>query len=683
MQKIIFATFFLFLQLLPIEAMATVRSCILDGGGSVAERVCNVEEAVGEIRTLYQNMGIRSDTAILSGPGRAGAMACTTPMYGCTNPDVPSTCTPTALNSETWDASLARYVPVAPTARVSLELRPSRGEHLYGGDAQAFHDRCLFDSDSPPASPIPVCHFWNLNHGAPEGSLFYREESAPQAYMSNDLLREKANHCQTFRFVTHTCHGGQLSQLIYDENRRVIPGRCGVSAMPPGYTAPGYNSISTGDAASGLDVTSTRFTRTTGRAVSSNGTGWPAETHYPLIESLASASSNSRGGSLDFLMRGVSASSALDSDGNVPPHTLQRLQPYATSDFFLADQLGNLMTATNEAQSEMTVPLEAQRLEVIDRATTGMGAIEALVNRCYLSDRNNAVLTDILTLAQVSILQLSDQTLTDEEKTRAERDLRGELDRFVYSQQILCMAVDGERPLEGIDLEHASQAEVVGAVLQRSLDFAGAISRCNAEESYEQFRRERAQKLARYQTLRTEAQALNARAASICANISQTRVSPTYIRGSYRLPSESCTAGNVDNYVEQAMLHSMRGGICNDDMVLIRPQPGVAYDIDRILGGCRNPGPRYNQLRNLLLLRNEFLGVKTQATAKQQELDQFTGQFEQWLGEKNHYRRYEDAKMRFSQVLKLYKDGSREQVQDYLNLRDCETAPMDGNVVSN
>lgn len=671
----------LLLLLFNSTTYAIVRSCILDGGGPISDRVCNVEEAVDSIRSIYTNMGVQARTSILTGPGRRGAMACTTQMLGCTNPDNPATCTPGALDSETWDAQLGRYRPVPATAQVSLELRARRGESLRSADQQSFHENCLFNSDNPPQQKIPVCHFWNLNHGSPQGSLFYRQDNAPQTYMTNDMLRSKADHCQTFRFVTHSCYGGQLSRLIYGADGRVLPGRCGVSAMPPGYTAPGYATAQAGGP-EGHRVSRRRFSAG-GRQHTTQAVGWPAQTHYPLLEAFQEDSADSQ--SFDDVMRGLANKSNIVSDDSESMHSLQRLQPYATSDFYLADQLGNSMTGTEEENSHLTVPLERQRSEIIARVIGILDPIAQRVNQCYLRDRSLANMGDILTLANTSLTQLSTQNLTSEEIRKIEQDLTGELDRFTLSQQILCLAVDGERPVEGADTATSMTPELLNAVLERSMDIGGAMNRCNAEDSYNRFVRERKAKLRQYEQLKSQAEGLQRTSTNLCRRIAvSVRVHERYLGRGYRSPDQSCNIANVDNYIREAIEHSLGGRICESPQAMVfsgfnadRP-----YNIREVLNRCHIPGPNMPRLQRLLEARNEYQAIHSQVSSKQQELDRHIASFEQWLAEKNHYRKYEDAKMRFSQVIQLYQNGSREQIQDYLTLRECETAPIDSNIVS-
>jgi hypothetical protein len=224
-------------------ASPPVSACVLDGGGTTEERACGIERATFMIGQTYKFLGANTKFQILTGEGVPGKTSCRTPLTECRNAKDAGSCGPGIVMQQQYDAKVGIVeTPVMVDHKLGLTNPPWP---ISSATSDSFDRNCLFDSSHPPSPPLPVCNFWNLNHGGVNGSEFYqpsggtaaRSPAASQA-LDADRLATKAAGCSTFRFVTQACYGAQLSRVIYGKDGRVVEGRCGMSSAPPGYHRP-------------------------------------------------------------------------------------------------------------------------------------------------------------------------------------------------------------------------------------------------------------------------------------------------------------------------------------------------------------------------------------------------------------------------------------------------------------
>ena len=221
MQKYYYLIFILCFSSL---AQARIRTCLLDGGQDRTQRLCSSERWVERIRSVYGNR--TSDPAQYSEQ-----------LYSGDGTDDGPDCQYNGLYTRD-------LTPVRRTVQVNTSLtRANRGSVV---------DRATQDNANScfsQAGRNDICHFWSANHGFAD-----REGNGPQfgsprsvislmspgisrhrlaggGYSQSEMRSTMDNaNCGSQRYVLNNCYSGGMHEVIFGENKRVIPGRCGVSS---------------------------------------------------------------------------------------------------------------------------------------------------------------------------------------------------------------------------------------------------------------------------------------------------------------------------------------------------------------------------------------------------------------------------------------------------------------------
>ena len=206
-------------------ARATVRSCVLDGGGAPDRRFCGIERYLSKVRSVYSSLDTLSES-VFSADGPAGATpnCVLKPVY--TSPD---TFTP---DTKSYDVT---QVPGTST------FPPAEGRQYFPAHKNDLTSSCW--KGKAGDKPVDVCHFWGMNHGdTADGESYMTLTNKPgmsrdqeQKFNGDDfraLMDNNASSCGSFRFVTNNCNSGGMMKAIYDKDGKLIPNRCGSASTP-------------------------------------------------------------------------------------------------------------------------------------------------------------------------------------------------------------------------------------------------------------------------------------------------------------------------------------------------------------------------------------------------------------------------------------------------------------------
>ncbi|MGK5086619.1 hypothetical protein WDW86_03605 [Bdellovibrionota bacterium FG-2] len=609
---------------------AGVSACVLDGGGTIAQRTCGADRAVKKIHEVYTASGTQEKLQILSGPGLGnGDPECSAPLMR----DDDLRRGPVAVQKAEYNSKTDGY----EMKDVSVKRGVSFGKlgPPFSGTPESFDKNCFFDSARPPRPKLEVCHFWNINHGAPEGSVFFtpNKDQDPK-FLSPETLSKKAEGCETFRFVTNACYGAQLSKVILDKNGRVIAGRCGMSASPPGFQSEGTSTLSPERAIEVKD----QFKgpgRLHQRAVAAK----PLDNDYPLIEQFSSHAAEKRKGQkfAKFSLDGVYSNASVEQDGSL----LLGHQPYLTSDFFLGHTLGNEFKNAQSTDNSLYSPMEADRVKLIEKVTAPhQQDIDGVICRDKNRDFGNisAFMKDVLSATE-------GKSLSPSEKQWMETELHNEVARLRAAASLTCYRDNSIKVAMQMksDLSEKRPSFLVEQEQGMKIHELASKMDCNVEGSYQEFSKERTELIENLKSKEAASARQRGKLEEVCQG----------------MPVAPCAVSAI----EAAIRDAIRRG----------------KDFCAGTAGCASGPDNLMRLRDRLVDRLQ--AVSKAATEAEKDEANTAARLDGFLKGDFHFRQYENAKMRFAQVVQLMKKGTSEQLQDYKVLRSCEAGDFNGKVV--
>ena len=649
-----------------LEAQTSI--CVLDGGGSPQDRSCGISNVSDQLQSMYSGQASTTKITYLSGPGpstdTASAGNCATALVGC---DEKGKCGGSdVIGSDSWSYKEGRTVTSSPTIMATDSPSLRKQDQWVPGSASGFEQSCFFDSKNPPETKIKDCQFYSFNHGSPRGALFYDDNpnDRKSPVMTNDNLRSKADQCESFRYFTNSCFGGQLANIIYKDpsnpSQGVLPGRCGMSASPPGYPALGMSIVEPTSPKIDLSIS-----RNDGHTQSS-ATARPTSPLYPAFQLMAQTSQNSNAGesmNLDSfyddgmvkttyfhpdevvsnLKTGALGDSSLDLSG---------VNPYMTSDFYLAKTLGNSYIPEDDSSTLLPLGTESQRMAVFEKVLKqGQSWIETS-QQCLLTSNNNIVAAEELVSDLGPVIDLLKGSLTSEEQQKLKAELLKEANKLTFLTKLTCLPSPPTIPFRHSSAIATSAPEgTVGFSLQA----------CDLESLYQTFAKERAERLVDYDKLNATAEGLYGQMTKICKESLSNFYSPERNAPPIRIP-----CGDLRG-IEQKIKNYLTSSRCDGASLVVSP--------DRPIDGSEIAGCA-PEAAKLIEQRNAIMALRAQWVPAMDAVNKEGSKLQKFMDETTPFRRYEEAKFRFIQVAQLVEQGTPEQLRDYMTLRDCEGKPM-------
>jgi hypothetical protein len=640
------ATLILSLLLLSPYASAKVVGCLLDGGGTPEERYCGGDRAAEQIANNYKASKVQAQFQVLSGPGgKKRDPECFAGVAHCVKDD-PNCAELEASHKLQWNRKTEEWN--SQVQSVSSRNSFGKMEPPFSASEDSFNKNCLFDSDRTPKDPnkIDVCQFWSVNHGSPKGVVFYNPGAKDDDhFLDSEKLSRKADGCKTFRFVTNSCYGGQLSKLIFDKDGRVIPGRCGISAAPPNYVAIGVGSPEPGgpiefknqvspDRLAGADKTQKSGKTSLGKILG---------TYYPLLHPGEDAGASP---TLDRLSR-IGSGDPIKT-GEVESTLEAGFQPYRTSDFFLETTLKNNRTVIQSGTASSIVDPENERVKLIREAIAPHQAVMDGAMSCIDKD-NFAGAIRILHKHITPIVSDGRDDLSAQEREHLKSDLQDEVISLRLDRDQMCATVNVLKVKCSNERSPDCVSQGLRAMMNRS---------CDSEEVISRYAAERQEHLLAYNERDRRATELRDRMEGLCGEFGVSVAEcPNFSQIARKLQEIIRRRSDQCRGLGQAVLSSDPS----------KPFPDVC------------PGTAMGKMiekANLLKrLKPESVKAERALAQKAKELDQF-------IKDNEHIRRYEDSKFRFAQVLELYKKGTPQKIREYLTLRACERGDFNKVVTS-
>ncbi len=629
-------TLFVLFTFSTTQAFAKVVGCLLDGGGAPEERFCGGDIAAKQIADSYKKTKTNAEFQILSGPGgKVRDPECTANFAHCVNND-PS-CTELEISNKLqWNRKTQEWN--SQPQSVGSHNSFGKLDPPYSASEDSFNKNCLFDSARPPKDPnkIDVCQVWTINHGAPKGVVFYNPgKKDDDHFLDSDKLSGKAEGCKTFRFVTNSCYGGQLSKLIFDKAGHVIPGRCGISASPPNYTALGFgvpdskapmyfDNQDSPEKLKGVDKT---------KRAAKNSPGKTLDTYYPMLHS---GEAFEKSPSLDGLSR-LGAGDEIKT-GSRDSILEAGFQTYRTSDFFLETTLKNNRTVKQVPSAPNLFDPEDERIKLIRDAVAPHQATMDKALECF----NESKFGEGIKILHNDVAPIiSDQNggLSADEKTLLKEDLRNEAITLRLEQGSMCTKIN----ILSVQCAEEKSSECVSKALKQMTNRS-----CDAEESLRRYYSERQDRLLSYHDEERRATALRDKMEGLCEKFGVS-------------VSECPDLKQITRKLRDTLSRNSSG--CNEiGNLTLSDSPTTRYP-NICLG---------TPLGDLLKDANDIKSLNPRCVEADRVLAKKGGDLDKFIKDNAHIRRYEDAKFRFAQVLELYKKGSPEKIHEYLTLRSCE-----------
>jgi|GEM_PF-6386334 len=215
------------------QALAGVHACVFDGGGSTWDSLCGRSEYINTVHRAYAGQRITTEN-VFSGDGNDPAPDCK-PKYF--DPNLPLACEGSQEVSQ--QVSPSKYgLPETHNSSLPESSPLTQNYQLKPASTQNFGS-CLPSKTANP--PSEVCHLWTANHGLSGGAITaYGGGAIDPGSFSRAISSNSA--CATTRFITNNCHSGAMAKAIFDSSGRVRPGVCGVSATPASAVARGMTT---------------------------------------------------------------------------------------------------------------------------------------------------------------------------------------------------------------------------------------------------------------------------------------------------------------------------------------------------------------------------------------------------------------------------------------------------------
>jgi len=350
--------------------------------------------------------------------------------------------------------------------------------------------------------------------------------------------------------------------------------------------------------------------------------------------------------SLDAMHADTARTTAFTPQGSDNPVILGSMDPYLTSDYYLAHTLHHEMQHEQATTTTYLAPTERERAQLVDSVVRPEQSVIDDAVSCFwtLGNREHALDSMMRQVSPALGVLSGNSELTADEQAAVRADLRNEMQRVVNFSYLGCVGGQPEVPVLGDQTEPPTEAEQLRRML------AGP-SNCHFEQGYQRFVAERARRLQIYEEATTNATRAAAARDAICAE-------------GHVTPCADLRA--LDQRIRSTISNESAVSYCEFGALMVREDRPINTTG---IHGC-DRGMR------LIQLRNRLLAARDEASRTQGLASRWGANFESWLTTTADYRRYESVKMRFAQTMQLYRSGTPNQVRDYLNLRACETAPM-------
>ncbi|HXH75199.1 MAG TPA: hypothetical protein VNJ08_09560 [Bacteriovoracaceae bacterium] len=631
-----------------LTANAKVNSCIFDGGGSVDERACGSDRAVEIIQKKYKGS---DDVQILSGSGNNADTSCMAPTLKC---DSEGKNCGAPYTTSSWDSK--------SKSMTKTQIRvPKTGKikgHLSPGTKESFQNSCLKDS-----GPKDVCHMWSINHGAPAGVVAFNPNKGKDEYITNDDIRAKADKCGTFRYFTQSCYGSQMGAVIFDENKKLIPGRCGIGASQAGVVAPGM-LVDDGSSASDLKVV--------GGQHDLKAKVKTPDVRYPMLEMMDKDKHKSIGGFYDQNRDSTTFNdkSSKDKNGKIQEGDSigANTDYYLSSDYYLDERFGKKFKSAGDTSS---INYLVEREAMLDEAKTQDLEANSLFDHCSFSaySTGHGKASELNEeLNHVLGIMLPGHKLSDEDKKAVEADLRNEYMLLAASIEKSCQAIRQSDIAIKIQYQlwiDAAKTPEEKRNLQAKLEEKVKNNdKCDFNKIMTDYKSQRKKVAAEYKEVKKKEEEEIKKQLDFCAANNMTQMDPV---------DQKPKCMDLESYDR-----NLRVWLKTNCHIAGGPQKVTILSAEVWTPDqCENPKGRERiKLRNQL--REQGMAV---AAAKGNSI-QLEAMIEGFLNQpvSLEMRSYESQQMRFNRILNLYRKGKPEDVHDYQMLKQCENGDINSPV---